>query len=106
VQVGTQVSGTISELHADFNSIVRKGQLLARLDPSLLQAQVEQSKANLIKSEADLERNKVALDDTQQKYGRARELSSKNLLARSELDAAEVAVNSAKAQLQSSQATV
>src|SRR6516165_7383695 len=46
VQVGTQVSGTISELHADFNSLVKKGQVLARLDPSLFQTQIEQAKAN------------------------------------------------------------
>ena len=40
VQVGTQVSGTIQELNADFNSLVRKGQVLARLDPSLIQSQI------------------------------------------------------------------
>src|SRR6476646_9806269 len=49
VQVGSQVSGTIQELNADFNSIVRKGQVLARLDPSLIQSQIEQARANLIR---------------------------------------------------------
>src|SRR5688572_21777264 len=44
VQVGSQVSGTIKALHADFNSRVRKGQVVAELDPSLLQAQVEQAR--------------------------------------------------------------
>ncbi len=106
VQVGTQVSGTIEELGADFNSIVHKGQVIARLDPSLLQAQVEQSRANLVKSRADLEHNKVALDDAQQKYTREKELASRNLVAQSDLDAAKVAVDSAQAQLQSSQASV
>src|SRR5881397_3527887 len=47
VQVGSQVSGNISQLNADFNSIVKKGQVIARLDPSLFEAQLEQSKANL-----------------------------------------------------------
>ena len=47
VQVGTQVSGTIQELYADFNSIVHKGQVIARLDPSLFQTQIEQARANL-----------------------------------------------------------
>src|SRR5499427_10361884 len=51
VQVGSQVSGNISWLGADFNSIVRKGQVMARLDPSLFQAQVDQSKANMIKAQ-------------------------------------------------------
>src|SRR5215831_16519136 len=88
VQVGSQVSGTIASLGADFNSIVRKGQVIARLDPSLLQAQVEQAKANLSRSQADLERNKVQLVDAQTKYTRAKELAAKNLLPLSDLDAA------------------
>src|SRR3982750_299151 len=46
VQVGTQVSGTIQSLNADFNSLVRKGQVLARLDPSLFQTQVDSQRAN------------------------------------------------------------
>src|SRR5690349_23688044 len=70
VQVGSQVSGNISWLGADFNSIVKKDQVIARLDPSLFQAQVDQAKANMIKaqadvvkSQADVERSKVALTD-------------------------------------------
>src|SRR5215831_13724369 len=106
VQVGSQVSGTIASLGADFNSIVRKGQVIARLDPSLLQAQVEQAKANLSRSQADLERNKVQLVDAQTKYTRAKELAGKNLLPLSDLDAAKVAVDAAQAQLLSSQAQV
>src|SRR5213083_1110190 len=74
VQVGSQVSGNIAWLGADFNSIVKKGQVIAKLDPSLFQAQVEQARANLLKSQADLERNRVALTDAQQKYSRAKEL--------------------------------
>jgi HlyD family secretion protein len=106
VQVGTQVSGTIQELNADFNSLVRKGQVLARLDPSLIQSQIEQARANLIRAEADLERLRVALDDARSKLSRARELSEKKLIAQMELEAAEVAVRSAEAQLRSQQAGV
>ena len=58
VQVGTQVSGTIESLYADFNSLVKKGQVLARLDPSLFQTQIEQANANLIRAQADLDRLK------------------------------------------------
>src|SRR5436189_4097592 len=61
VQVGSQVSGNISFLGADFNSIVHKGQVIAKLDPSLFQAQVEQARANLLRAQADVEHNKVAL---------------------------------------------
>ena len=106
VQVGTQVSGTIQELNADFNSLVRKGQILARLDPSLFQTQIEQARANLIRAQADLERLRVALDDARTKLNRARELWDKKLIARTELEAAEVAVRSAEAQLRSQQAGV
>ena len=81
VQVGTQVSGTIQELYADFNSLVKKGQVLARLDPSLFQTQIEQARANLIRAEADLERLRVALDDARTKLTRAQELSAKQLIA-------------------------
>src|SRR3989441_8804119 len=55
VQVGSQVSGNISWLGADFNSIVHKGQVVARLDPALFQAAVEQARANLAKSKADVQ---------------------------------------------------
>lgn len=54
VQVGSQVSGTISALHADFNTKVRKGQVVAQLDPSILQAQVASSRANLEQARASL----------------------------------------------------
>jgi HlyD family secretion protein len=106
VQVGTQVSGTIQELNADFNSLVRKGQVLARLDPSLIQSQIEQARANLIRAEADLERLRVSLDDMRTKHQRAKELAAKKLIAQTELEAAEVAVRSAEAQLRSQVAGV
>src|SRR3982751_3699063 len=113
VQVGSQVSGNIAYLGADFNSIVKKGQVIAKLDPSLFEAQVEQSKANLAQSRAnlakaqsDLERMKVQLTDAQQKYARAQELAAKSLLPQSDLDSAKIAVDSAQASLGAQQATV
>src|SRR5690349_13691631 len=56
VQVGSQLSGRITELLADYNSVVRKGQVIARLDPSLFQAQVDQAKATLSRDRAQVER--------------------------------------------------
>jgi HlyD family secretion protein len=113
VQVGSQVSGNISFLGADFNSIVKKGQVIARLDPSLFDAQLQQARANLQqtranlnKSQSDLDRAKVMLTDAQQKYTRSKELSAKQLLPQSDLDAAKIAVDSADASLASAQATV
>src|SRR5438552_5141993 len=113
VQVGSQVSGNIQWLGADFNSIVKKGQVIARLDPSLFDAQLQQARANLMqaranltKAQSDLERTKVQLTDAQQKYTRAKELSARSLLPQSDLDAAKIAVDSAQAMLASQQATV
>jgi len=104
VQVGSQVSGTVAWLGADFNSEVRKGQVIAKLDPSLLEAQVRQSRASLAKAQADEERAGVQLTDTKQKYGRALQLAEKQIVARSDLDAAKLAVDSAEADLKAARA--
>ncbi len=104
VQVGTQVSGTVQSLYADFNSIVHKGQVVARLDPSLFETQVAQGRANLVRAQADVERQKVALEDAQTKAKRARELQAQGLVPALELENAEAALGSAQAQLRSSQA--
>lgn len=106
VQVGTQVSGTIQHLYADFNSIVKKGQVLARLEPSLFQAAVDQAQANLIRAEADLQRLRVLLADTEVKAERARELAERQLISSSDRETAEVNRQSAEAQLRSGQAQV
>jgi HlyD family secretion protein len=106
VQVGTQVSGTIAELHADYNSIVRKGQVVARLDPSLFATQIDQARANLVRAEADVERLRVGVDDARTKLARARELSARSLIPASELETADVNLRSAQAQLRSVEAQV
>ena len=106
VTVGTQVSGVVQELYADFNSIVRKGQVIARLDPSILQVQIESQRANVVRAEADLERLRVALADAQQKYDRATALFAKELVPKTDYEAAELAVKSADAQIKSSEASL
>lgn len=113
VQVGSQVSGNIQWLGADFNSIVKQGQVIARLDPSLFDAQLQQqqanltqARANLTKARSDLDQRRVALLDAQQKFSRARDLSEKQLLATSDLDAAKIAVDTATAGVASAEATV
>src|SRR5450759_3788210 len=62
VQVGSQVSGNIQYLGADFNSIVKKGQVVAKLDPSLFDAQLQQAKANLLQARANLTKAQSDLD--------------------------------------------
>src|SRR5215212_6743109 len=61
VQVGSQASGTISALYADFNSVVKKGQVVAQLDPSVAKAQVDQAKANLEQARASLTQARAAV---------------------------------------------
>lgn len=106
VQVGSQVSGTIAALYADYNSIVRAGDVIARLDPSLFETQVEQARASLTRAEADADRLFVTVEDTRRTLTRTRDLADRNLVPVSELEAAEVAVRSAEAQLKSAQAQV
>ena len=106
VQVGSQVSGTIASLQADFNSQVKKGQVVARLEPSLFQAQVDQASATLVKLQADAAKANVSLQDAQVQQRRAETLSSQQLLPTSELDAARVATLEAQAALKSAQAQV
>ena len=106
VQVGSQVSGSIAALYADFNSIVKKGQVLARLDPSLYNSAIEQAQANLVKAQADHDRTRVSLVDAESKLARAKELTARQLIPTNELDAAEVTRATIEAQLRSSSASV
>jgi HlyD family secretion protein len=106
VQVGSQVSGVVESLHADFNSIVKKGQLLARLDQSLYRSAIEQAQANLVRAEADHERSRVTLADAEVKLTRARGLAERQLIPTNELDAAAVTAATAAAQVRSSEAGV
>ena len=106
VNVGSQVSGIVQTLYADFNDIVRKGQTLARLDPSLFQTQVEQAEANLIRAEADVERMAVARDAAKLALERTAALAAKRLVSDADLESAQMAVASAEAQVRSAQASV
>jgi HlyD family secretion protein len=106
VQVGSQVSGTIASLQADFNSVVKKGQVIARLDPSLLQAQVDQAEATIVRLLADVERARVSLDDARLKLARARALFGEGLIPRADLETAETTEREADASVKSAQAQV
>ena len=106
VQVGSQVSGTVQELPADFNSIVHKGQVIAKLDPSLIQTQIEQQEANLIRSQTEVERLEVSLEDAKTKLKRAEGLFARSLIPQTELEAAQVTARSVEAQLRSSKASL
>jgi HlyD family secretion protein len=106
VLVGTQVSGTVKYLYVDFNSYVKKGQLLAQIDPTVFQAQVEQARANLYSAEANVKKSEAALIDARRQLERNKTLFSKNLIAQSDRDTSETNEMSAVAQLEASKAQV
>jgi HlyD family secretion protein len=106
VQVGSQVSGTIQELKADFNSVVEAGQVIVRLDPSTFEARVAQARANLTAARANVERARATLEDTRQKFERAKELSAQQLLPAADLETARANFDGAKAGIEGAQAAV
>lgn len=95
IQVGSQVTGIVQSLGADFNSIVKEGQVLAKLDPSIFQAALDSAKAQLGQAQADLENAQVAVSDTKAKLVRAQALYGQQLLDQSDLQDAQVAYDTA-----------
>ncbi len=99
VAVGSQVSGIISKMYVDFNSNVKKGQLLAELDPTSLQAQVDQRRADLAQVQAQERNSRLAFE-------RAKSLLENEFISRSEYDTAEGNLNAAKATVDQAQAAL
>jgi HlyD family secretion protein len=104
VQVGSQVSGTIEKLLADFNTKVRAGQVVAQLNQDKFRASVDQARANLLAAQASHAKAKVAVADALRTLERSRELRKRELMAQSDLDAAQTAYDAAVAQLNVNQA--
>jgi HlyD family secretion protein len=104
VDVGTQVSGTIKALYADYNSQVRKGQVIAQLDPSLFETQVEQARATVQRLQAEVDAAKVNVEDSRVKLTRAQELSAQQLIPATDLEAAQANARQADASLKAAQA--
>jgi HlyD family secretion protein len=97
VLVGAQVSGRIETIKADFNSTVKKGQVIATLEPSLFQAALEQSNANYLAAKASLDKAKAQELDAQRQFARAKTLGDQKLIAQADIDTAEANYNIAKA---------
>jgi len=106
VQVGTYVSGPIREISADFNSPVRKGQRVAKIDPAPFQMQVAQAEANLANAEAGVEKARADLALKKLTADRNRELLKQNLVAQNDYDTAKSNYDQAVAQLALQQAMV
>ena len=112
VSVGSTVSGLIKAIYVDYNSQVKKGQLLAQIDPANFEATVQQNLAQINSAEADMARLQAVTEMSKKTYTRFKNLYEKNFIAKSELDQAEsdylsnlAQVNSAKAKIQQSRAT-
>jgi HlyD family secretion protein len=99
VQIGSQVSGVIARLYADFNSRVTKGQLLAELDPTPFQQQVEQRQADVAKSRIQAANARIS-------YDRQQRLVKAGLAPQADLDSARAAFEEANAQVQQSNASL
>src|ERR1035437_10228635 len=99
VQVGTQVSGQVAEIHADFNDRVTKGQLLARIDPTLQQQAVTDAQAQLVKAQAQYSQSKA-------EYDRHQPLFAQQFISASEFSLVDVALSNALAGQKSAQVTL
>jgi len=106
ISVGTQVSGRIKQIYADFNSHVKKGQLIALIDPTTFETRVEQAKANLLSARAGLERAKVNLIEAKRSMERDRKLLLGNFIAKSDMDTSETKYEIAKTEVTSTGAQV
>lgn len=106
VQVGSQVSGTIQHLYADFNDRVQAGQLIARIDPAIFEAKLAEARANLANAEAGRDKAAVAVAEARRELERVAELHARKLAATSELDAARFAYDAAQVEERVQEATV
>ena len=106
VAVGTQVSGTVQKIYVDYNSVVKKGDLLAELDPSLFQANVDQSQAKLTNAKATLAKVQAMLNYKKNNYQRYKHLYEKHYVSRDDVELAQANYLQAKAELDSAKADV
>jgi len=106
VQVGSQVSGTIQHLYADFNDQVKNGQAIAQIDPAIFRAKVAEAQANLANAEAQRDKAVVSVAEAKRDLERVAELNRKKLAATSDLDAAKFAYDAARAEHRVEEAAV
>lgn len=106
VSVGSTVSGLMKEIYVDYNSEVKKGQLLAQIDPATFQAQVDQNQAQINNAEANLAKLNAEMVYAKKTYDRYKNLYDKNFIAKSELDKAESEYLSKRASIGAQRASI
>src|SRR5262245_41221945 len=97
VQVGSQVSGRIAELYADFGQRVKRGQVIAKLDQRMFEAQAEQGRANREAAVGDLAKARAQAEEADRKLQRAQTLAEQDLISKADLDAAVTAAKAGRA---------
>jgi HlyD family secretion protein len=100
VQVGTQVSGRIKEITVDFNSQVKKGQVIARIEPSFFQAALESARANHLAAQGTVVKLQAQADNARLQYTRAQQLFERRAIAQADLDTAQANLRAAEGDLQ------
>ncbi len=106
VQVGTQVNGPVQKLYVDYNDIVKQGDLVAQIDPTVYEARLAQDEASLLQSQASVEQARAKLVQAEKDLVRSRELAKREMLSQAELDAAVAERDALAAQLKVSEASV
>lgn len=106
VSVGSTVSGLIEAIYVDYNSEVKKGQLLAQIDPANFEAQVQQNQAQILNAQANLAKLQAVADFDEKQYQRYKNLYAKNFVAKSELDQKYSTYKSDLAQMNSARAQI
>lgn len=106
VTVGSQISGQITDVLVDFNDKVSKDQVIARIDPSSYQAQIEQGSAQIASARASLAQAQATLQNAELDYRRKADLGTQRLVAQSDIDLARAALDQARAQVQATQAQI
>lgn len=106
VSVGSTVSGLIKAIYVDYNSEVKKGELLAQIDPANFEAQVQQNQAQILNASANLSRLQAVADFDAKQYQRYKNLYAKNFVAKSELDQAYSVYMADLAQIRAAQAQI
>lgn len=106
VTVGSQISGQVTDVLVDFNSLVKKGDVLARIDPSTYEAQIEQGNAQIASAQASLRQAQATLANAELDYRRKADLGAQKLVAQSDVDLARAALDQARAQVNAAQASI
>ncbi|HWW86323.1 MAG TPA: efflux RND transporter periplasmic adaptor subunit, partial [Vicinamibacterales bacterium] len=106
VQVGSQVSGRVQEILVDYNSPVKAGQVIAKLDPLLFQAAVDQSRANHLTAESNLKTATAQATNAERQYSRSKSLLDRHLVPQSDFDSARANYDVSRAQVDAAASSI